>query len=132
MTRPGGEQTKMKKLPILTGITLVCLLPALAFASVPVSLDGLNFCKIFEGHVESIEGNITITDATTGEIYFNGPLPEDHKICIQVLHGTELLIQWKDWRGQMQESHIVECKWNFDELINCIPFPKSGETIGSG
>lgn len=122
-------------LSVLTGFIATL---AFAYASSPASPDGLKFCKIFKGYVDSVEGNITIKDAATGQIYYNGPLPADHKICIYTPHGTVVLIQWKDWRGQMSERHTILCEYvvaedcdAYDELINCIPFPKSGE-IGSG
>jgi len=89
------------------------------------SSDGLKFCKLFRGNVESILGNVTIKDANTGEIYWKGELPADGKICIYVLHNTEVVILWRDWRGQQQERHLVECNGNYDELVNEIPFPKS-------
>lgn len=113
----------------LTAVT-VSLLLIVVYSSPVANLDGRKFCKKFTGATDTIEGNVLITDADTGAVYFNGTPPDDYKICIRVGYNTELIIQWKDWRGQMEERHVVDCSHDTDELVNCIPYPKSGSQAG--
>jgi len=89
------------------------------------------FCKEFVGNVDSIVGNITIID-TNCKVWFNGSLPSDHKICLtNVPSGTVFIIEWRDWRGVMQERHEVLCVVDEDVLKNDIPFAKPTGLKGS-
>lgn len=91
-------------------------------------MNGKTFIKEWFGDVNSIVGPILIKDAS-GFVWYNDPLPLNHKIIItNVPHGTEMMIQWKDWRGVMQERHTVECINYTDYLKNDIPYPKFIQT----
>jgi hypothetical protein len=114
---------------ILTAVILMMLI----FASLipiwwsnPFCPDGIKFKKIWKGATHTIEGNITIVDANTGEVYFNDTLSPSKVIELDLLHDTELIISWTDWRGEQVERHIVKCVGQYDTLTNDIPYPKSG------
>jgi len=105
-------------------LTLALLLGYAIFVKASTPTGGKKFCKEFVGNVDSVVGNITITD-TNCKLWFNGSLPSDNKICLtNVPNGTVFIIEWKDWRGVMQERHEVPCIRDEDVLQNDIPYPK--------
>jgi len=110
-------------------LTLALLLGYAFFVKASTPAGARKFCKEFVGNVDSIVGNITIID-TNCKVWFNGSLPSDHKICLtNVPSGTVFIIEWRDWRGVMQERHEVLCT-SSEVLRNDIPFAKpAGLTV---
>lgn len=105
-------------------LILALLLGYAIFVKASTPVGAKKFCKEFVGNVDSIVGNITIID-TNCKVWFNGSLPSDHKICLtNVPSGTVFIIEWRDWRGVIQERHEVLCVVDEDVLQNDIPFAK--------
>jgi hypothetical protein len=79
------------------------------------------FTKQFYGNVGSIQGNITIHNATY--TWFNAPLPANHVIGpLTIPQGMQIMIEWRDWRGQQQEPYTISFTCE-DILQNTIPWP---------
>lgn len=123
-----NDKSKRRKRRLALLFT-ICIILSLLFIPITLRPDGKYFCKIWSGAVDEVKGNVTITDKDTGQVYWDAPIPQNHKTCVTVAHKTVVVIKWTDWRGTHEEEHRVLCAGGQDELYNVIPYPKSGRTV---